>query len=179
MTFLAGQVAPLRPRFASFAVAVASAVLVLSGCSPEIVGITGVTRDGAGGLVGVWQACDGEELVGATLFQDVDSSKSVDLGEWVSRSPSESQLWGMSLGTAPDGWSKWQPVPAKLAPGHDYTLVAWRELNVANASGVDFRAEDLDGLKAGQILVRSYDGPGGEPRLARVTQDEFKRMACS
>lgn len=179
MTLRPGQITRHRSRFVPSAAALASAVLVLSGCSPEIVGVTGVTRDEAGGLVGVWQGCDGEELVGATLFRDVDSAKSVHLGEWISRSPSESRSWQMSLKAAPEGWRDWQPSPASLEVGHDYMLVAWRELNVANASGVDFRAEDLDGLQAGKILVRSYDGPGGEPRLARVTAAEFKQMACS
>jgi hypothetical protein len=157
--------------------AVGACVLALSACSPEVDGVTGLTRDSRGGLVGVSQACRGE-LLGATLIEDANTDTSRHIGNWRAGAPVTKLAWSLQQPSPPYGWSVWNPASEQLSPQHVYTLVAWRELNVTNAAPLDFTTADLSALKAGQVLVSAPDAAGGRPKTTLVSTEEFARRAC-
>lgn len=149
----------------------------LSACSPEVDGITGLTRNGDGQLVGLGQACTGK-LLGATLIQDANTGASKHVGSWRADAQAAQLTWGLQQVSPPFGWPIWQPAPEELSPGHIYTLLAWRELNVTNVAPVDFTVADLDALKAGQVLVNEPDAADETHRATVVTVEDFVRRAC-
>jgi hypothetical protein len=67
------------------AFAMATAVVVLSGCSVEVAGVTGVGLDANGDLVGFIQMCD-HHIDGATLYRSDDD----ELGIWQADEPGDS-----------------------------------------------------------------------------------------
>lgn len=152
-------------------------VITIAACSPEVDGITGLTRDGQGRLVGLAQACQGT-LVGASLIQDANTQRSEHVGAWVTEAPSAQMSWALQQPFSPNGWRTWRPGPQDLAPDHVYTLFAWREENVTNAAPLDFTAEDLATVGEGRVLISEPDAAGETHRPAVVSRDEFSRRAC-
>ena len=140
----------------------------LSACTPEIDGITGMTRDGRGRLVGIGLACSGE-LQGATLVRDANTEESKVLGRWVADSEEARFEWAMQEPAAPDGWEQWKAAPMKLVSGHRYTLVAWGEEHARNAESVNFTVDDLATIESGLIFT---------PDNSLVTEDDFRQRAC-
>lgn len=151
----------------------AAVVLGLSACSPVYDGITGISRDDQGRLVGLWQGCE-QKQVGATLLRDDNSSDSVQIGEWVARSPSLHSSFSLQPAAAPRGWSTYQPGPETFELGHRYTLIAWVELNETNSIPVEFTSRDLDKVVKGSVLIEVN---GGE-RVRLVSLDEFSKGGC-
>jgi hypothetical protein len=140
-------------------------------------GITGLTRDDQGHLVGLGQACSGK-LLGATLIQDANTSQSKHVGAWGMDAPAKEMTWALQEPSPATGWSTWQPAPQDLAADHAYTLVAWRKLNVTNAAPLDFTVTDLGALKEGSVLVNEPDAAGETYRVSVVSSQEFNRRAC-
>jgi len=169
------QFAQVRPRLWTslrVCVALVAAAMMLSGCTPNIDGITGITRDDRGQLIGLWQGCK-ERQTAAALTQDAFTAGAVHVGQWVPRSPSLANSFSLQPAPAPKGWSTWQPGPLTFAPGHVYSLGAWVELNETNAMAVEFTAEDLATLVPGRVLVDSREA---EERL--LTRDQFDNAGC-
>ena len=169
------QFAQVRPRLWTslrVCVALVAAAMMLSGCTPNIDGITGITRDDRGQLIGLWQGCK-ERQTAAALTQDAFTAGAVHVGQWVPLSPSLANSFSLQPAPAPKGWSTWQPGPLTFAPGHVYSLGAWVELNETNAMAVEFTAEDLATLVPGRVLVDSREA---EERL--LTRDQFDNAGC-
>lgn len=159
------------------AVASATMVLAIAGCTPEVDGITGLTRDSGGALQGVWQSCTGE-LAGAILIRDSNTGRSEHIGRWEVSNPEKQATWPVQSPSAPRGWDVWRPAPSGLDSGHVYTLFAWRKESVTNALPIDFKVEDLDGLTEGKVLINDPSDQSGSDRVTTVTMEEFEKAAC-
>lgn len=166
------QVRPRRGTLLKACVAAAATAILLSGCTPNIDGITGITRDEQGQLIGLWQGCK-EKQTAAALTQDAFTAGAVHVGQWVPRSPSLQNSFSLQPAPVPKGWSTWQPGPQTFAPGHVYSLGAWVKLNETNSVSVEFTSEDLATLVPGQVLVDSREA---NDRL--LTRDEFDKAGC-
>jgi hypothetical protein len=154
-------------------VAATAAVLTLTACTPAVDGITGITRDAQGRLVGLWQGCK-EKPTAAGLIQDEYTSGSVRVGMWVPRAPAQQGSFSLQPAPAPQGWSTWQPGPQTIAPGHVYTLTSWVKLNELNARAVEFTSEDVAELAPGDVLISHREAAD---RV--ISRDEFDRGGCT
>jgi hypothetical protein len=154
-------------------VAATAAALTLTACTPAVDGITGVTRDAQGRLVGLWQGCK-KKPTAAGLIQDEYTSGSVRVGMWAPRVPAQQGSFSLQPAPAPKGWSTWQPGPQTIAPGHVYTLVSWVKLNETNAMAVEFTSEDLATLAPGDVLIHQRDAAD---RV--ISREEFDKGGCT
>jgi hypothetical protein len=172
------QGVPAHVRRVLWKVVALSLVTVLSfalgGCSVLPVGLAGIGVDASGAPIGYLQVCR-KHVDGATLYIDDDHV----IGSWQA-SPTVTDFARWSLTDPGEGWKTETPL-GQLQPGVKYEFYGWTSDNTASAAHTSFMAEDLSGLKPGQ--VRYWSGKentqGTEDLLMTSSEDEFRSNACA
>lgn len=150
-------------------VALVPVFLVLTGCSPAIRGLVGITVSDAGTPVALLAPCEGT-VAGIKLYEiDPESSNRGDI-----------KRWDFEAGSAPAEFDFLGSVP-QIDPVARFELVAWAwhpswpNPVLKNLDGVWFDFADLDRLDPGQVLYRDPDSFKDS-----ITSDraEFETTAC-
>lgn len=141
------------------------ALALLTGCSVESTGVTGVGVDQSGELVGYVQMCS--DRIDSTTLYETDGDT---LGSWdAPRAVTDFATWTLS---DPGDWTATQRF---TEPSRDRELSIYGGTNDDSTSSrhVTFRLKDLDGMKPGEVLYGDR-GLG----FRRVSEAEFQRQAC-
>jgi hypothetical protein len=151
-----------------------SIVAGVTGCTVPHNGITGITVDGDGNLLGAFAWCDDNPPDGATLY-DPGGFKGKTVA--VYHAPAlTGHTATVRLDAAADGWQV-EPAAPQLDPTIEYRLYSWTDDNSASTAGVTFRLADRDRLSAGTVLAYYYDDATDGWVAEVVTMDEFEQLA--
>ena len=160
-----------RVAHCAVALAVAGA---LTGCSVEVGGVVGLTVGPNGDLVAVVAVCDGY-LDGLSVYQG-GGSEERKLGSWQRQEPivEEAEL---SLAGPSSEWTTKQPL-GRLPQVTELSVYGWTVKNRWSAVGPTFAAEDLAGLRSGEVWFEQYDQASDRNVNAFVPRSDFRREAC-
>jgi len=168
-------------RVAGAAGVVTVGVLLLSGCTPLVVGAVGISRDRAGLPVAHLAVCQHHVDTLALLGPDA-SGDLKRLAEW-SAHKEVTDLAVVAL-AASAGWDTVTPLP-QLKPGVTYELAAWGDAGAWTGTvvvtEVNFTTDQLAALSPGE--VRSVEGwddtdDGAIERYGVSPQEHFTEHAC-
>ncbi len=151
---------------------VSTALLLTSGCTVEVGGSVGLTKDAQGRLLAVVVVCHGY-IDGLTMYRDDTENSdahSNDRGRWMNESPIKRDttldLVGPGL-----GWKTVVPL-AVLTPGQEVRIYGWTNKSRWSADGPAFQVSDLARLDSEHILSALSDPNELVPRA------EFRALAC-
>ncbi|WP_406317419.1 hypothetical protein OHA77_09165 [Streptosporangium sp. NBC_01639] len=173
-------------------------VMGITGCTPAIGGMTGVSVDAEGHPIIVLAWCDGATPDGVIVYHDEDTSGVPDVGISGESSalpsitsstkvvddvrfsaPSlDGQSASVRLDVPTDGWTV-QPRPFVMVPGVEYHAFGGRRDNNFSTAHVSFTVGDIAKLKPGVVLLQQYDEkatPGGDWVDVTISQEEFDRQ---
>lgn len=145
-----------------------------AGCTVPHNGITGVTVDGNGNLLGAFAWCDDNPPDGATVYDPGESN-----GKTVARYRAPAltgHTASVRLDSAADGWQV-KPLLPRLEPTGEYRLYSWTDDNSASTAGVPFQLADRDRLSVGMVLAQYYDDTRDGWVTGVVTMPEFEHLA--
>jgi hypothetical protein len=151
-----------------------SIVFGLAGCTVANNGVTGITVDGDGNLLGAFAWCDDNPPDGATLYDPGGfNGKTVA----VYRAPAlTGHAATVRLDSAADGWQVKPSLP-RLEPEVEYRLYSWTADSSASTAGVMFRLADRDRLSVGMVLAQYYDEARDRWTTRVVTMAGFEHLA--
>jgi hypothetical protein len=149
-------------------------VFGVAGCSVPNNGITGVTVDGSGNLLGAFAWCDDNPPDGATVYDPGGfNGKTVA----IYRAPAlTGHTATVRLDTAADGWQVKPAIP-QLDPNIEYRLYSWTDDASASTAGVHFHLADRDHLSVGTVLAQYYDEARDRWATGMVSMAEFEHLA--
>ncbi len=156
----------------------------VAGCSVPEDGYVGVDRSESGDLTVYVRTCS-HPMDGATLYWPDDptgaNSNEEFFADWTVHRQSRSLAvsWPL-LGPGGSGVYATRQLLSLPPTTKNMAIYAWTERDRYSAHGpYQFTAQDVNGLKDGQILIanRTVDGSGAPNKV--VTHTEFERIDCS
>ncbi|MET9874876.1 hypothetical protein ABZZ36_09670 [Actinacidiphila glaucinigra] len=168
-----------RRGFALPALLGTAAVLgTLSGCTVPVAGVTGIAVSEDGRPLGVMLVCH-DHIDGATLYDSDEGDASEDFGRWHRGKP-VTGFTEWSLESGGRGWRTEVAASTPFRPHRTYSLYGWTRDNSWSTQGVDFTAEQFEGLEPGQVRFYKGEGMRGTDRdgFATVGVGEFRAGAC-
>lgn len=151
-----------------------SIVWGIAGCSVPTNGITGITVDRNGNLLGAFAWCDDKPPNGATLY-DAGGFNGKTVVHY--RAPAlTGHTTTVRLDSAADGWQVGPAVP-RLDPKVEYRLFSWTDDHSASTAGVSFRLADRDRVSVGSVLAQYYDRARDRWATGVVTMTEFEHLS--
>jgi hypothetical protein len=151
-----------------------STVVGVAGCSVPNNGISGITVDGSGNLLGAFAWCDDNPPDGATVY-DPGGFNGETVAEY--HAPAlTGHTATVRLDGAAGGW-RVKPSAPRLDPTIEYHLYGWTNDNSASTASVSFRTTDRDRLSVGTVLTQYYDDGQDRWVTGVVPMAEFERLA--
>ena len=161
-------------RWLLAAVAALSIMSGTTGCMVPHNGITGITVDNEGHLLGAFAWCDDNPPDGATLY-DPGGFNGKALATY--RAPVLSgHTATVRLDSADGGWQVEPPAP-RLDPDVEYRLYGWTDDDSASTAGVPFHLSDRGRLSAETVLAQYYDDAGDQWVTGLVPATAFEHLA--
>jgi hypothetical protein len=148
---------------------------LLQGCSPAIVGVTGISVASDGTPVGVIQICR-HSLDEAVLYRQDKPDADSGVGDWAHDDPvTQFTSWPLNI-----GGNRWSPPehPFIIEKNVHYRLYGASHDNSGSSVGVDFTPEDLAAMRPGQVRYFGYDPKIKDDAYITVTVDSFRANAC-
>ncbi|MEU4193547.1 hypothetical protein AB0E69_16730 [Kribbella sp. NPDC026611] len=156
--------------------AAAVGLLVLTGCTVPIGGVSGVTVDANGKPVIVIQMCEGHVDTAVLYLPDPDPDRAFPKDKTIGHWETDAAVTGFSQFSVETGGNGWRPV-GQLAPREldaKYSAYGGTKDNSWSTGYIDFSIRDLATLKPG--TVRVLDPHSGDPKLKSL--EDFKQKSC-
>ena len=146
----------------------------LTGCTPRQTAVMGVGVDDGGSPVAYVVACrDSIDFISLT-----QPGKAL-LGEWGAPEP-VTGMASVRLRDGAPGWTVFGDAAPVLTPGVTYELSGWEDSREAvTALEVEFTAEDLAGLRPGEVRRRAGVDAYGDRAYVVESEDRFAENACA
>ncbi|MEU4538151.1 hypothetical protein AB0G15_25185 [Streptosporangium sp. NPDC023825] len=173
-----------------------SVVVGVSGCTPVIGGLTGLSVDSEGHPVIVLAWCEGatpdgvkvyhyEEpvstspgggSVGSPVSINISSSSTVTVDDAHFNAPSlDGQSASFRIDEPADGWTV-EPESFAMVPGVEYHAFGGNRDHTFSIAHVYFTGDDIENLKPGMVLIQQYDEKKGDWVDVMVSQENFDRQ---
>ena len=137
--------------------------LTLTGCTPPVIGVTGLTRQDDGRIVAIIHACESETPVDTVVLFEPEKNERATT--WAITPPVDG-VATVGLGST---------FESDLDPNTVYEVSAWGDTGFfgtkGNAGGPSFLSGTLSDLAPGQVLAGFW--PSDDPNRTFDSVDEF------